>query len=308
MAILVTGANGFVGKHLIRALLENDIEVKALSTKPIESLSAHSYKLALNCDSLCEEATFLNGVNCIVHLAGLAHRKRSNAPSEDEYMQVNYHYPLKLARLAVEHGIKRFVFVSTIGVNGSSNTLPFDYRSPVIPAGDYAKSKSRAEQALTDFAKNSGLELVIIRPPLVYGRGAPGNFATLLRVAQKNLPLPLGSIHNSRSFVYVENLVDLITRCVEHPKAIGQVFLVSDDSDISTSEFLKKLITASGQKHRLLPLPIAYLKILALIIGKNSVVEQFTSSLTIDIEHTKATLDWSPPFSLDDGLKRCFDP
>lgn len=307
MSVLVTGAGGFVGAYLVKTLLENAIHVKALSTRPIETLALHSYKLSLRSEFLCEDVKFLNGVNCIVHLAGLAHRKGLDVPSEEEYMQVNYHYPLKLARLAVDNGVKRFVFVSTIGVCGGANTSPFDFRSPSCPVGDYAQSKYRAEQALTDFAKKTGLELVIIRPPLVYGKGAPGNFAALLSVAKKNLPLPLGSLGNSRSFVYVENLVDLIKLCTEDPKAANEIFLVSDGSDISSSDFLKMLIRASGQRPLLFPFSVKILKSLAWITGRGSDFEKFSSSLTLDIEHTKSTLSWSPPVSLDDGIRRSLD-
>ena len=150
------------------------------------------------------------------------------------------------------------------------------------------------------------MEVVIIRPPLVYGKDAPGNFGTLLKVAKKNLPLPLGSICNNRSFVALDNLVDLIITCIDHPNAANQTFLVSDDEEISTSNLLKKLILSAGKKPWLVPVPVSLLKLAASIIGNKAAFERFSSSLTVDIEHTKKTLNWKPPITLDEGIRRCF--
>jgi nucleoside-diphosphate-sugar epimerase len=150
------------------------------------------------------------------------------------------------------------------------------------------------------------MEVVIIRPPLVYGKNAPGNFGTLLRLAKLNLPLPLGAINNQRSFVSIDNLTDLIVTCIKHPKAANQVFLVSDDEVISTSSMLNKLILAADKVPRLMPVPVSVLKFVASIVGKKTIVERFSSSLTVDIEHTKKTLNWAPPVTMDEGIRRCF--
>ena len=306
MSILVTGANGFVGKHLVKKLLESNLEVKTLSTKPNDFLSVSSYKLNLECDSLCDDAAYLHGVNCIVHLAGRAHLKGRGVSSAEQFMQINCDYPLKLARLAVINGVKRFIFISTIGVNGRSNTAPFNYKSPFLPYGDYANSKCRAEIALTEFCHSSGLELVIIRPPLVYGIDAPGNFDRLKRLVILNVPMPFGAVKNSRSFVHVDNLVDLIFRCVYHTKAAGGVFLVSDDCDVSTSDFLLKLYLAAGNTPRSYNVPVKFLKLFFYLSGRRDLNYQLINSLVLDINHTKSTLDWFPPFSLEEGIKRCF--
>ena len=170
----------------------------------------------------------------------------------------------------------------------------------------FAKGRPKPEIALKKIVKNTDMELVIIRPPLVYGKNAPGNFGKLLNVAQRNLPLPLGAINNQRSFVAIDNLVDLIVTCIDHPNAVNHTFLVSDGEDISTSNLLKKLTLAAGKKPWLIPIPLSFLKLIASIVGKKDTVERFSSSLIVDIEHTKSTLNWKPPITLEEGIRRCF--
>lgn len=305
--ILVTGATGFVGKHLFKKL-NYRYNVSLVSRAPTKGFCEAYAKF--NVGEFSQDTDFtpsLIKVDCVIHLAGKAHIQEKNSIAVlDEFRKSNVLVTLKLAEQAAEKGVKRFIFISSIGVNGVSNTTPFKYSDIASPTENYAVSKNEAEIGLKKIAEATGMEVVIIRPPLVYGKGARGNFGTLLKVAKRNLPLPLGAINNQRSFVAIDNLVDLIETCIEHPNAANQTFLVSDDENISTSNLLKKLTLAAGKKPCLIPVPISLLKFLASIVGKKTTVERFSSSLTVDIEHTKNTLNWKPPITLEEGIRRCF--
>ncbi len=300
--IVVTGASGFIGTHLIRA-----IHKKYKISGVFRTVSEHSkfieQHIITQIGPDTEWVDSLAGAQCVIHLAGLAHTK-SNSLSD--LINVNTSGSLKLAKDASIAGVKRFIFISSIGVNGASNTSPFFFNDAPNPEENYALSKYEAEIGLKKIAESSGMELVIIRPPLVYGKNAPGNFDILLKLVKKNIPFPLGAINNERSFVAIDNLIDLITTCIENPNAVNQTFLVSDDSNISTSNLLKKLTLASGKKPWLIPVPVMILKLMASILGKKSIVDRFSSSLTVDIEHTKKTLNWKPPITQDEGIRRCF--
>jgi len=297
MEIALTGGSGFIGKELI-CLLES----KVLSLTRQDKAKSPYIKY----DSLFDiKANDLNRIKVLIHLAGLVHKKNICI---HEYKRVNTELTIHLAKEAVEAGIKRFIFISTINVYGSQcEDATLKFNSAVCPESHYAQSNLDAELALKKIAQETGLEVVIIRPPLVYGKNAPGNFGTLLKIAEKNLPLPFGAIDNQRSLVAIDNLVDLINTCVEHPAAANQTFLVSDDENISTSNILKKLTLAAGKKSWLLPVPVSFLKFIASILGKTVAVEKFSSSLIVDIEHTKKTLGWKPPITLDEGFRRCFE-
>lgn len=305
--ILVTGATGFIGKYLFKNLNKR-YNVSLLSRTPTKGFSEAYAKF--NVGEFSQNTDFtpsLVKVDCVIHLAAKAHIQEKNSIAAlDEFRKSNVLVTLKLAEQAAEKGVKRFIFISSIGVNGVSNTTPFKYNDTPSPTENYAVSKNEAEIGLKKIAEATGMEVVIIRPPLVYGKGAPGNFGTLLKVAQKNLPLPLGAINNQRSFVAIDNLVDLIITCIEHPNAVNQTFLVSDDEEISTSNLLRKLTLAAGKKPWLIPVPVPFLKFIASIVGKKTTVEKFSSSLTVDIEHTKNTLNWKPPITLEEGIRRCF--
>lgn len=306
-SLLLTGATGFVGKSLFEHLKSN-FKVSLLLRDVTENYdSAFSKSYVGDFSGSTDFTEALHGIDCIIHLAARAHVTRGVSDNSlEKFMEANTHATLKLASQAAQRGVQRFIFISSIGVNGISNSSPFKCSDKAAPSEDYSISKHEAEIGLKKIANNTGMEVVIIRPPLVYGRGAPGNFGTLIKVAKKNLPLPLGAVNNQRSIVSIDNLIDLITVCIEHPNAANQTFLVSDDQDISTTELLKKLTVAAGNNPRLIPFPISTLKLLAKLVGKGGVVERFSSSLTIDIEHTKETLNWSPPISLDEGIRRCF--
>ncbi|MCO7251747.1 NAD-dependent epimerase/dehydratase family protein [Pseudoalteromonas sp. Ps84H-4] len=303
MKVLLTGGTGFLGKKLSSTIA---------TTSELTLLVRNGSNVVANINAFASEMTesvdyseILFGNDVVIHAAALAHKVNSKLELAD-YTAVNEKLTLRLAEQAANVGVKRFIFISTIGVNGISNTKPFKFSDKPNPCEYYAISKNSAEICLKKIALETGMEVVIIRPPLVYGMGAPGNFGTLLKLAEKNFPLPLGAINNRRSFVSIDNLVDLIITCIDHPNAANQTFLVSDDEDISTSNLLKKLTLAAGKKPWLLPVPVSFLKLLATMVGKKEAVERFSSSLTVDIDHTKKTLNWKPPITLDEGIRRCF--
>ncbi|BDF95558.1 SDR family oxidoreductase [Pseudoalteromonas sp. KAN5] len=305
--ILLTGATGFVGKNLF-ITLNNNFNVALVFRSSTEYFECANRKYKVSDFSAETDFTrCLNEIDCVIHLAARAHiQGKKSETALDEFRKSNVFATLKLAEQAAKSGVKRFIFISSIGVNGVSNSTPFIYSDDPNPTEDYAVSKYEAEIGLKKITKKTGMEVVIIRPPLVYGKGAPGNVGTLLQVAEKNLPLPLGLINNQRSFVAIDNLVDLIVTCIDHPDAANQTFLVSDDETISTSNLLKKLTLAAGKQPWLLPVPVSLLKLAASVFGKKAAVERFSSSLTVDIEHTKKTLNWKPPITLDEGIRRCF--
>ena len=290
--LLLTGVTGFVGNSLFEHLKSNFKVHLLLRNVTSDYNSAFSKSYVGDFSGSTDFTEALHGIDCIIHLAARAHvNGRMSNDGQERLMDANTHATLKLASQAAERGVRRFIFISSIGVNGVSNSCPFKYSDQVAPSESYSISKHEAEIGLKKIALETGMEVVIIRPPLVYGMGAPGNFDTLLKVAQKNLPLPLGAINNRRSFVSIDNLIDLIITCIDHPNAANQIFLISDDEDISTSNLLKKLTLAAGKKPWLLPVPVSFLKLLATMVGKKAVVERFSNSLTVDIEHTKKTLN-----------------
>lgn len=297
MNILITGATGFIGQKLIVKLNHCDITILA------RQKSDFPKQINFSMEDFLDKIIALDSYDAVIHLAAIAH---TNGLEQEKFNSINTKATLELAIQAASKKVKRFIFLSSIGVNGLLNSRPFKYSDKPNPTEYYAISKYEAEVGLKKIAKDTGMEIVIIRPPLVYGNGAPGNFGALLNVAEKNLPLPLGSINNQRSFVAVDNLIALIITCIDHPNAANQTFLVSDDEEISTTNLLKKLTLAAGKKPWLLPVPVSFLKFLASIVGKKAAVERFSSSLTVDIEHTKKTLNWKPPITLDEGIRRCF--
>ncbi len=304
MKVLLTGGTGFLGTNLVKSLEQHCIITTApVRSKVLTSNSFVHYPLFNDISKIAQDESIFKGVDAVIHTAALAHSKNI---SEESYEKINYKLTITLAKAASRFNVERFIFISSIGVHGTSNNTPFKVTDRTNPIENYALSKYKAEVDLKKIAEDTGMEVVIIRPPLVYGKGAPGNFGTLLKVAEKNLPLPLGAINNQRSFVAIDNLIDLIVTCIDHPNAANQTFLVSDDEDISTSNILKKLTLAAGKKPWLLPVPTSFLKLVASMVGKKAAVVRFSSSLTVDIEHTKNTLNWKPPITLDEGIRRCF--
>jgi UDP-glucose 4-epimerase len=299
----ITGATGFVGSSLVKSLKSKAI--KTYGRNKLNGLSdRYFYEGSIN--STSDFTEFTADLDVIIHCAARVHIMDDNSanPLED-FREVNTKGTLNLAKQAVAAGVKRFIFVSSIKVNGESTKLskPFTHNDERYPKDFYGQSKAEAEELLLKLAKETGLEVVIIRPTLVYGPGVKANFASLLNLVSKGLPLPFGCIkNNKRSFVSVRNLVDLIITCIEHPKAANQVFLVSDDNDVSTASLVKKMSNALGKPNRLLPVPLWCYHFVGKVFGKQDVVNRLLGSLQVDISHTKDTLDWTPPQTIEQGF------
>lgn len=309
MKVLVTGANGFVGNRLLLRLNAlSGVTVVGGLRQPVEMPGFGGLQVAVgDISGQTDWSVALAGVQAVVHTAARVHvMNESTANPLEAFRQVNVQGTLNLARQAAAAGVRRFVFVSSIKVNGEATLLgaPFTADDAAHPLDAYGVSKWEAELALSQLAVQTGMELVIIRPPLVYGPGVRANFARLVRCLQRGLPLPLGAIDNRRSLVGLDNLVDLLVVCLSHPAAAGQVFLVSDGEDVSTSALLRRMGQALGCPARLLPVPAGVLKMAATILGKGAVAQRLCHSLQVDMAKTRQLLGWNPPLSLDQGLKK----
>lgn len=320
MRVLVTGANGFVGRALVLRLaklryLTAVAAVRALpSAEPILCSSgfmeAGVRRIALgDLTRASIEPGLFNGVDAVVHCAARVHVMHdSDVDSLAAFRAVNVVGTLKLAKQAASVGVKRFVFISTIKVNGEATVPGEAFHADDLPAPEdaYGLSKLEAEQGLKLLAAETGMEVVIIRPPLVYGRGVKGNFGTMIKLVEKEIPLPFGAIHNKRSLVGIDNLVDLIVRCIDHPAAANQVFLAGDGQDLSTPELVRGLAMAMGKPARLIPLPAGVLNFGATLLGKRALAHRLLGSLQVDITKTRELLEWQPCHSVEEGLRRCF--
>lgn len=309
MKLLLTGATGFIGRQLVRSLRSIDnIDVTAvIRRKAVLAIPQICMDAGLHPDA--DWSSVLAGQHVIIHAAARAHiMKDEVADPLAEYRRINVEGSLNLARQAAAAGVKRFIFISSIGVNGNINTRPFTASDQPNPAEPYAQSKWEAEQGLWKIQQETGIELVIIRPPLVYGPGAPGNFGSLVRWVEKGIPLPLGAIHNRRSLVGIDNLVDLIIRCIDYPAAANRIFLAGDGEDLSTTELLRAVGKAMGRPARLIPVQGAMLQWGATLLGKKAMAQRLLGSLQVDISQTCELLDWKPPYTVEESLQRCFLP
>ena len=305
--VLVTGATGFVGKGVLERLSRGAFLTTAVVRHKVIDLSPclkSFYVESLQGNT--DWSSALTGRDAVVHCAARVHVMNDNAPDPLlAFREVNFHGTMNLARQSANAGVRRFVFISSIGVNGGETfERPFSADDVVAPHSSYAVSKYEAELALNGLAAETGIEVAIIRPPLVYGTDAPGNFGSLMRWLQRGLPLPLGAIYNQRSLVSLDNLADLIVTCLTHPAAANQTFLVSDGEDVSTTELLRRMGRAMGRSARLIPVPASWLKLAAAMVGKADVAQRLCGSVQGDIEKTRRLLGWSPPVSLDEGLRR----
>lgn len=307
-SIGITGASGFVGSNLIQQLvIDGRYTIKAFSRFFPESLlGIDQVKIGDICDN-SHWNSLLVGLDCVVHTAARVHIMHDKVPNAlDEFRNVNVHATLDIAKAAASVGVKRFIFISSIKVNGEETPsgLPFSPDALPAPIDPYGVSKMEAEVALKELATETGMEVVIIRPVLVYGPGVKANFLNLMKLVQKRLPLPLGAIHNKRSLVSIDNLVDLIITCINHPKAANQTFLVSDDHDLSTTELLQHMAKALSTKILLLPVPSSLLKLATTLVGKRAIGQRLCGSLQVDISKTKSLLGWTPPVTTDSTLKK----
>jgi UDP-4-keto-D-QuiNAc 4-reductase len=305
--VLVTGASGFIGTSLCSNLAMSGFRVRGVSRSSSNLNIIYKDMISVGeIDGLTSWDQALCDVDTIVHLAGRAHiLKESIDCPLDEYIRINVKGAKNLALSAVQHGVRRLVFISSIGVNGNftSNESRFFSSDVPNPHNDYSLSKFMAETELFSVAKNTNLEIVIIRPPLVYGPNVKANFGNMMTLLFKEIPLPFGSIKNKRSLVSIDNLVDLIITCIVHPNAENEVFLVSDGEDVSTPDLLNRLIGFLGKKSFVFPFNTYILKICLIALGKKSLFHQLCSCLQVDINETKKKLDWSPVVSIDESLK-----
>lgn len=308
MNIFLTGATGFIGKALLEELLKRNNKVIVAVRHGVTTFSEDVSQAKINDLFELENAQMMQGVNTVIHCAARAHVLNENlADSLVAFQNTNTSGTLTLAKQAVAAGVKRFVFISSIGVLGKTNNHAFSESDMPNPRGPYAISKYEAELALQALAKRTDLEVVIIRPPLVYGPNVPGNFALLMHWMHKNIPLPFGSIHNKRSFVALDNLVDLLILCTNHPAAANEVFLVADGEDFSTTELLKRVSKALGKKSRLFPFNQKLLEFCLKCVGKKELVQRLCGSLQVDNSKAKKLLNWTPPISVDEGLHKMAD-
>ncbi|ETX12589.1 epimerase [Marinomonas ushuaiensis DSM 15871] len=305
--VLITGSTGFVGSYLVNSLLEcSDLVIKIAVRQSVDMNGPICFEVG-DINPLTDFSSAVTKTDVVIHLAARAHvMNNSSVDPLSEFRAVNTGGTLNLARQAAKAGVKRFIFLSSIGVNGVNNTVPFSVYDSPAPVEDYAVSKFEAEVGLRRIATETGMEVVIIRPPLVYGSNAPGNFGKLARLTSKNIPLPFGAINNKRSLISLDNLVDLIVTCIDHPKAANQTFLVSDDYDVSTTKLLSLMALAAGKKPRLIPVPVSVLRLIGRFTGKLAVLDRLCGNLQVDISHTKKTLGWNPPVSFQNGIQKCF--
>jgi len=308
--ILVTGANGFVGSALCRFLLDSGCLVRGAVRETANRSSRDRAKhdgieWVILHDQSGEEETeqALSGVEVIVHLAARVHAMADSVVDPlHEFRKVNVAWTKRVARAAASENVRRFVYLSSIKVNGEQSMLPFTEQDAPNPQDPYGISKWEAEQALETVSSQSGLETVVVRAPLVYGPGVGGNFLQLLNLLHKGIPLPLSRVENRRSLIYRENLVDALSRCVHDRSAAGRTYLVSDGEDLSTPDLIQRLGKALERRVSLWPLPLPMLRSLGKIVGRQAVTDRLLGSLQVNSSKIRRELDWHPVVSVDQGL------
>lgn len=307
MKVLLTGASGFVGRGVLARLCqEDDVQIRVAQRGAIVQFPEGVEVALIDGLSVAQSWTpALQGIDAVIHCAARVHVMDELAADPlAEFRAVNVEATRHLAQQAAAAGVRRFVFVSSIKVNGEETTpgRPFTADAEPQPQDPYGQSKLEAERALFEIARQTGLEVVVVRPPLVYGPGVKANFASLMRALQRRLPLPFGSIDNRRSLVARDNLVDLLVLCARHPAAAGQVFLVSDGEDLSTAQLCRGLSRAMGLQPRLLPVPAGLLRLLGLLAGRGQQIQRLLGCLQVDISATRSRLGWAPPVSVEQAL------
>lgn len=308
MKLLVTGATGFVGRALQQRILadgEHDLTIAARSV--VDAPSAVSVVSVADLTAATDWSDALQGIDTVIHSAARVHvMDDTSADPLAEFRKVNVDGTLNLACQAVEAGVKRFIFISSIKVNGEGTEpcMPYTADAKPNPVDPYGISKYEAEQALMVLAQETGLEVVIVRPVLVYGPGVKANFRSVMKCVSRGLPLPLGAIHNKRSLIGLDNLVSLILTCVVHPAAVNQVFLASDGNDLSTTQMLQELGVALDRPARLLPIPVSWLNLVFTLLGKKSLSQRLCGSLQVDITKNQQLLGWTPPVTVEDAMRK----
>lgn len=300
MKVMVTGANGFVGRALCKYLNNRGYTV----VPAVRRLSGPVGETAVgNIDGATDWTGVLTDCNAAVHLAASVHViDETSQALLAFYRATNTDATLNLARQAAHAGVKRFIFVSTIKVNGEGNDTPYRETDVPAPRDAYAISKWEAEQGLQQIARETGLEVVVLRPPLVYGPGVKANFLRLMQLIQQGWPLPLGAIKNRRSLLYLGNFIDAIRFCIEHPAAPGQTFLVDDGQTISTPDLIREIAKAMHRPARLIPVPVSLLQWVGSMTGRSAAVSRLTGSLYLDSQAIRSRLGWTPPYSMQTGL------
>ena len=305
---MITGVSGFIGSALANVLSEKDASIRGAVRSKSNSTPAYVEQVDIgNILPNTDWNLALNNIDVVIYLAARVHVMQDTANDPlSEFRYINTEATLNLAEQAAKKGVKRFIYLSSIKVNGEKTLpgFPFTEEDTCIPVEPYASSKYEAEQGLLKLAEETQMEVVIIRPPLVYGPKVKANFLYMMKWLYKGIPLPFGAIHNKRSFVGIDNLVDLILTCIEHPAAANQIFLVSDDEDLSTTELLMRVSRALDKKSCLFPVNQKLLELCLKLIGKKDLALRFCGSLQVDISKTKKLLDWTPPVSVDNGLRK----
>ena len=309
-SLMITGANGFIGQALCAESIRRGFRIKC-ATRSSGNQTSNADALVVGIiDGKTDWSGSLLGVDVVIHLAARVHVMNETASDPlEEFSRVNLHGTANLARQAAHAGVKRFVYVSSIGVNGKRTVgvQAFSEGDTPRPHNAYAYSKWLAEQALWKISHETGMEVVIVRPPLVYGPAVKGNFLKLLTAIGKGFPLPLRGAVNKRSLVYLGNLVDALISCATHPAAVGQTYLIRDGEDVSTATLMEKIACALGKKNHSFYLPLSLLRIAAVLLKRSSQIEQLFGSLQVNDEKIRRELFWTPPFTVDQGLHETID-
>jgi nucleoside-diphosphate-sugar epimerase len=307
--VLVTGASGFVGRALmVRLCADARYTVRAALRRRLPELDARIEQVMVgDLGAATDWHDAVTGVDAVVHAASRVHVMHDTEPDPLEaFRRANVAGTLRLAREAASTGVRRFIFLSSIKVNGEATTpgRPFRAEDAPAPVDPYGISKREAEDALRDLTRDVGMQLVVIRPPLVYGPGVKANFASLMRLLASGVPLPLGAVDNRRTLVALDNLVDLIVTCIDHPAAANETFLAGDREDLSTTELLRRLGEALGRPARLIPVPAAWIDACARLLGQRAIAQRLLGSLQVDIGKARDRLGWNPPLEVDAALRQ----
>jgi nucleoside-diphosphate-sugar epimerase len=303
--VLVTGANGFIGSHLLAVLAERGLPSRAVfrtARSEARQLDPHDRCVVGTIDGSTDWRAALEGCETVVHLAACVHVMCDS--SDAVYRETNVDATRALARQSAAAGIRRFLFASTVKVHGEGRAKPYAEGDAPAPRDAYARSKQEAEQVLREIVSETGMEATILRIPLVYGPGVGGNFLRLMHAIDAGKPMPFGSVDNRRSLVYVGNLADAIVACLGHPAAAQRTFLISDGEDVSTPELVRRIARALGRRPRILPVPVALLRLAGSLSGRRAEIERMVGSFAVDSGALRAAIGWTPSLALDAGLAR----